>query len=64
MVRACFSQRRKTLLNNLLPFVGETKKERLAELFAAVGIQPHIRAESLTIEQFAQLANALLPLGQ
>lgn len=64
MVRACFAQRRKTLLNNLLPFVGETKKERLAELLAAVGIHPQIRAESLTIEQFAQLANALLPLGQ
>lgn len=62
MVRACFAKRRKTLLNNLLPFAGEDQKEPLLKLLADLAISPQARGESLSIEQFAALANGLYPL--
>lgn len=60
-VRACFAKRRKTLLNNLSAYGAGANKEELARLLISLGIDPKARAEALTIEQFARLANALLP---
>lgn len=50
LVRQCFSQKRKTLRNNL-------KKWLTTEQIESCGIEPSIRAERLTIENFVQLSN-------
>ncbi|HXF65627.1 MAG TPA: 16S rRNA (adenine(1518)-N(6)/adenine(1519)-N(6))-dimethyltransferase RsmA [Burkholderiales bacterium] len=54
VVRAAFSQRRKTLRNALRGLVS-------AEMLAALGIAPGARAETLAVEQFVRIANALCP---
>ena len=57
LIRAGFNQRRKTLSNSLMGAVPD--KEALAAAFSAAGVSPTARAENLTLEQFASLANAL-----
>jgi 16S rRNA (adenine1518-N6/adenine1519-N6)-dimethyltransferase len=54
VVRAAFAQRRKTLRNNL-------KGLMPAETLEALGIDPQRRAETLTLGEFAAVANALPP---
>lgn len=56
-VRTCFSQRRKTLRNNL-------KKMLPSEVIEALNIDPGIRPEHLTLEDFVKLANAYTQLQQ
>lgn len=60
LIRASFNQRRKTLLNGLgnaaeLSF----PKEKIAAAIAACGLEPAVRGETMTLAQFAQLADAL-----
>jgi 16S rRNA (adenine1518-N6/adenine1519-N6)-dimethyltransferase len=55
LVRTCFQQRRKTLLNSLSPLAN---RERAASWCARAGIDPGIRAERLGPEQFAALQRA------
>ncbi|MBK1641961.1 16S rRNA (adenine(1518)-N(6)/adenine(1519)-N(6))-dimethyltransferase [Chromatium okenii] len=52
LVAAAFGQRRKTLRNSLSKVVS-------AELFTATGIDPSLRAENLSVANYAQLANAV-----
>jgi 16S rRNA (adenine1518-N6/adenine1519-N6)-dimethyltransferase len=58
VVKACFGYRRKTLVNALkhseliLPESMESKMK-------GIGIDPRRRPETLTIQEFATLANAL-----
>lgn len=60
VVRAGFGQRRKTLLNSLLSSEAITlDKNALAELLKKIGIDPGIRAERLSLEEFARIANAI-----
>ena len=62
VTRASFAQRRKTILNNLssqLP-EGKSKKEQIIEALEQVGIDPTRRGETLTIEEFGRLSDALL----
>ena len=54
LVRAAFAQRRKTLRNNL-------KGLMTAETLESLGIDPQRRAETLTLGEFAKVANALPP---
>jgi len=54
LVRAAFAQRRKTLRNNL-------KGLMTAETLESLGIDPQRRAETLTLVEFATVANALPP---
>ena len=56
VVRAAFAQRRKTLRNNL-------KNLCSGDRLAALGIDPQRRAETLTLAEFATLANALPPVA-
>jgi 16S rRNA (adenine1518-N6/adenine1519-N6)-dimethyltransferase len=58
LVRAAFAQRRKTLRNSL---IGSRifPVERLDLAFERTGIVPSRRAETLSMEEFAQLARAL-----
>lgn len=60
LIRASFNQRRKTLQNGLsnssdLHF----SKEQIANAIAAVGLSASVRGETLSLEQFASLANEL-----
>lgn len=58
VVRAAFSQRRKTILNTLSGGLGIPKSE-LSPLLERSCVPPAARAEALTLEQFGALANAL-----
>jgi 16S rRNA (adenine1518-N6/adenine1519-N6)-dimethyltransferase len=55
VVKACFCQRRKTLANNLVAGLGISKPAAV-ELARAAGVSPDCRAETLTGEMFAGLA--------
>ncbi len=58
-VKASFGQRRKTLLNALSNSQYFTEsKEQIREILNNLGIDENIRGESLTIVQFAQIANS------
>lgn len=54
VVKMCFSQRRKTLNNNLKTLLPDTKKRE--ELIDKLGVDPRVRPEDLTIEQFIEIA--------
>ena len=56
VVRAAFGQRRKTLLNSLTGS-GLASKEVWQKVLAEAGIDPGRRGETLSIEEFAALAN-------
>jgi 16S rRNA (adenine1518-N6/adenine1519-N6)-dimethyltransferase len=61
VVRASFAQRRKTILNNLtsnLSF-GKEKKQEIEQTLHQAGIDPKRRGETLSIEEFAVLSDAL-----
>ncbi len=52
-VKACFKQRRKTLMNNLREYLND--KDEAVALIQAVNLEENVRAENLSIEQFIQL---------
>ena len=51
-VQTCFSQKRKTLRNNLLAIATDKK---IHEALAVTALRPDARAEQLTLPQFAAL---------
>lgn len=63
VTRASFAQRRKTILNNLQSGLqdGKKKKELIIAALEESGIEPTRRGETLTIEEFGRLADALHP---
>ena len=61
--RAAFAQRRKTAANSISASLSLPKAQVEAALGAA-GIPGAVRAEQLSLEQFAALANALPPLAK
>ena len=63
VARMSFAQRRKTILNNLqsgLPN-GKAKKDQILTALEAAGIDPKRRGETLSIQEFGQLADHLHP---
>ncbi|MFQ6891306.1 MAG: 16S rRNA (adenine(1518)-N(6)/adenine(1519)-N(6))-dimethyltransferase RsmA [Acutalibacter sp.] len=60
--RAAFAQRRKTAANSLSATLG-LPKPQVEQALAAAGAPENVRAERLTLEQLAALANALLGEG-
>ncbi|TQJ17547.1 16S rRNA (adenine(1518)-N(6)/adenine(1519)-N(6))-dimethyltransferase RsmA [Kribbella jejuensis] len=56
VIEAAFSQRRKTVRSALARWLPD--RARLDEIFATTGIDPQLRGEMLSIEQFAALAGA------
>jgi len=58
IVKACFAQRRKILLNTVCNTLG-LEKEILRNALNEIGISETVRGETLTIEQLAALTNAL-----
>ncbi|RBW67631.1 16S rRNA (adenine(1518)-N(6)/adenine(1519)-N(6))-dimethyltransferase RsmA [Bacillus taeanensis] len=60
VVRASFAQRRKTLLNNLTHnLFSKNQKPLVEEALASAEIDPKRRGESLSIEEFARMSDAL-----
>ena len=55
LVKAGFSQRRKTINNSLASM--EKTKEQVKNVLEKLNIDPKLRAENLTIEQFAEISN-------
>jgi 16S rRNA (adenine1518-N6/adenine1519-N6)-dimethyltransferase len=64
VVQASFTQRRKTIANNLKArFFPEEGRERLESLLAAAGIETSRRGETLSLEEYARLSAVLLAAG-
>ena len=57
IIKSAFMQRRKTLLNSLLNSGVFLSKEEGLEVLKKLGLKEDIRAEKLTIEDFARLSN-------
>lgn len=58
VVRSAFSQRRKKVLNSLLS-CGRWNRENLVEALTKAAISPDVRAEQISIPEFASLAREL-----
>lgn len=64
VIKAAFAQRRKTLLNNLRQWLGKkTVQTDVHEVFHLAGIDGKRRAETLTLAEFATLADVLSNKG-
>lgn len=61
LVKVSFTQRRKTLWNNLIQEFGKSpeQKLKLEQALQVADIEPSVRAEALSIEDFARLANTM-----
>ena len=59
VVKASFAMRRKKLANGLASGFPELGKTGAAEIIAACGFPESVRGETLSIEDFAALANAI-----
>ena len=60
IIKSAFMQRRKTLLNGLTNAKIFKNKEEGIKVLKELGISENIRAEKLTLEQFAQLSDLLI----
>lgn len=58
-VRASFAMRRKKLSNGLASGFPELGKEGAAQVIASCGMDANVRGETLSIEEFAQIANEI-----
>ena len=63
LVKAGFSKRRKTLLNSLSTYGFDIDKGSIKEALERVNIDPSIRAEDLSIEDFIKISEILPPLN-
>lgn len=63
VVKASFAQRRKTIMNNLTHnLFTKNDKEQIEVVMTKCNIDPSRRGETLSMDEFASLANALLHL--
>jgi 16S rRNA (adenine1518-N6/adenine1519-N6)-dimethyltransferase len=62
--RGSFVQRRKTIYNNLQSSLpnGKERKEDILQALESAGVDPTRRGETLSIEEFGKLADALYPI--
>ncbi|MCA1061745.1 16S rRNA (adenine(1518)-N(6)/adenine(1519)-N(6))-dimethyltransferase RsmA [Rossellomorea aquimaris] len=63
VTRSSFAQRRKTILNNLTSQLpqGKEKKDYILDALSTAGVEPSRRGETLTIQEFGRLSDALYP---
>ncbi|HWL11648.1 MAG TPA: 16S rRNA (adenine(1518)-N(6)/adenine(1519)-N(6))-dimethyltransferase RsmA [Ureibacillus sp.] len=63
VTRASFAQRRKTILNNLQSglMAGKEKKQLILDALELANVDPTRRGETLSIQEFGKLADALYP---
>ena len=57
LIKSAFSQRRKTI-NNSLMGIGKSKAE-IKEVLESLNISANLRAENLSMEQFAEISNSI-----
>ncbi len=64
VAKMAFAQRRKTLMNNLTSGLpnGKERKSDIAQVLELAGIEPSRRGETLSMNEFAALSDALFPL--
>lgn len=61
LIKAAFAQRRKTFLNSVSATMGQdVTKEELRDILVQLGLGESVRGESLSIEQFAQIADEIV----
>ena len=60
VVKSSFAMRRKKLSNGLASGFPELGKTGAAEVLAAVGLDENVRGETLSIQQFADIANEIV----
>lgn len=58
LIKSAFQMRRKTLCNNLKNTFGYTN-EQAVKLLSEAGLEPNVRGEALSVEQFVKLANLM-----
>ena len=65
LIDASFVMRRKTLINNLQTYFGKDNvdKEKLLTSFEKINIEPSVRAERLTLDDFKLLTEQLIAEG-
>ncbi len=63
IVRACFNQRRKIILNSLTHKLGKPEKEGIQQILKEAGIDFHVRPERLSLREFAAIENAFYKEG-
>ncbi len=61
MLRTAFAQRRKTLLNNLVPFIESMEKAELGKIMLELGIDERCRPEQLTTDQWLNCFKVIGP---
>lgn len=62
VIQAGFARRRKMLKNNLRSlYLSDTS---LGEIFTELNFDPHVRAENLSLEQYARLTDAIVKVRQ
>lgn len=61
IIRTCFENRRKTILNSLSSMEIYGSKDRIAKLVNDVSISPLQRPETLSLKDFVKLSNTLQP---
>ncbi len=59
VIKAAFGQRRKKMVNSLSAGLGAPGKEVIRDIIEDMGLSPNVRAEQLSVEQFAELATKL-----
>lgn len=62
VVKAGFSKRRKTIINSLSTYGFNIDKETIKETLESLEIDPSIRAENLSVEDFIKISKTLPPL--
>lgn len=63
LIKAAFSQRRKTLVNCIMSTSPHIPKDQLVAGLKSLGLDPRIRGEVLSLEQFSALADLLIAQG-
>lgn len=63
IVQSAFAQRRKTLMNNLLALTGKDKRAELTALLESIGIDATRRGETLSLQEYAVLSQAMSQSG-
>jgi 16S rRNA (adenine1518-N6/adenine1519-N6)-dimethyltransferase len=64
VVHAAFEQRRKTIANNIARLLGQEGKAEAVGILSGCGIDPGRRGETLSLEEFAALTEALAASGK
>lgn len=63
VVQSAFTQRRKTLINNLMTLTGKERRAELTDLLQSIAIDPIRRGETLSLDEYAKLSTALKATG-